>query len=139
MPFDRNSPIQQAAAVPYRRRNAEPEFCLITSIRKGRWGVPKGIIDPGETAVQTALKEALEEAGLHGHIEGKPLGKYEYYKWDSILVVTVLLMQVTGEDEDWEEADLRSRCWCRADEARRRLRHHEVRRLLDAALERIGA
>ena len=137
MSFDCNSPILQAAAVPYRRTGPRPEFCLITSISRGRWGFPKGIIDPGETAVETALKEAEEEAGLHGCIEGEPLGQYEYYKWDSVLVVTTLLMRVAGDDVDWEEAHLRRRCWCQADEARAKIRNDEIRRLLDTALERI--
>jgi len=137
MSFDRNSPILQAAAVPYRRTGPRLEFCLITSISKGHWGFPKGIIDPGETAVETALKEAEEEAGLHGCIEGEPLGQYEYHKWDSVLIVTTLLMRVAGEDDDWEEAHLRRRCWCQADEARAKIRNDEIRRLLDTALERI--
>ena len=128
----------QAAAVPYRCRDGQPEFCLITSVRKGHWGFPKGIIDPGETPVQTALKEAEEEAGLHGRIEGDPLGKYEYYKWGTVLVVTVYLMQVTMTDADWQEASLRDRVWCRADEARAAISRQEFRELLEAALERIA-
>ena len=58
-----------------RCRNGQYEFCLITSLRKGRWGFPKGITDPGETHVETALKEADEEAGLRGRIVGDSLGE----------------------------------------------------------------
>jgi len=123
--------------VPYRFRGTQPEFCLITSINKGRWGFPKGIIDPGETTIQTALKEAKEEAGLNGFIEGKPLGQYEYYKWSTTLVVVAFLMRVTAVDDDWEEAELRSRCWCAAGEARQKIGRQELRGLLDAALKRI--
>ena len=46
------SPLLQAAALPFRFRNGQLELCLITSISKGRWGIPKGIIDPGETPEQ---------------------------------------------------------------------------------------
>ena len=88
--------------MPYRRQNGECEFCLITSSSGRRWGFPKGIIDPGESAVETALKEALEEAGLQGHIEGDPLGRYEYAKWGTTLEVTGLLMRVTAAEDDWE-------------------------------------
>ena len=133
-----SNPILQASAVPYRYRDGEPEFCLITSFRGGRWGFPKGIIDPGETPVETALKEAEEEAGLHGRIEGAPLGEYEYSKWGTELVVTVYLMRVTAADDDWEEAQVRKRRWCGADEARAAIGRGEIGRMLDAARERIA-
>ena len=136
-PADR-SPLSQAAAIPYRFREGEPEFCLITSIRKGTWGVPKGIIDPGETAAETALKEAEEEGGLHGRIVGEPLGHYQYYKWNTTLQVTVYLMEVTAADDDWEEADLRTRVWRRANEARAAIQRRELQELLDVAIDRIA-
>ena len=132
-----NTALMQAGTVPYRIRNGYPEFCLITSIRKGTWGFPKGIIDPGETAEETALKEAEEEAGLHGQIVGEPLGQYEYRKWGTVLVVTVYLMQVTAVDDEWEEGDVRERRWCRAEQARAAIRRGELRELLDAALAQI--
>lgn len=133
----RKRPILQAAAVPYRIRNGEPEFCLITSIRNGNWVFPKGVIDPGETPSHTALKEAHEEAGLHGQIEGEPLGQYRYHKWGTSLDVTVHLMRVTETDAHWKEAALRDRIWCHADEARRLLHRHELRLLLGEAVRRI--
>src|SRR5262245_1798891 len=80
-------PIAQACAIPYRLVEGRLEFCLITSISKGHWGFPKGIIDPGETPMETALKEAHEEAGLSGRIVGPLLGSYSYEKWDTTLHV----------------------------------------------------
>ena len=130
-------PIAQAAAVPYRLAEGVPEFCLITSVRKGRWGFPKGMIDPGDTPKQTALKEAEEEAGLLGQIEGKSIGEYEYRKWGSDLLVTAYLMQVAEAAEDWEEADFRERRWCSAEKARKLLDREPLLALLDAALERL--
>jgi 8-oxo-dGTP pyrophosphatase MutT (NUDIX family) len=132
-----NSPILQAGVVPYRTDPSGVQFCLITSIRKGNWGFPKGIIDPGETAQQTALKEAAEEAGLHGNIEGEPLGEYEYAKWGTTLVVSVYLMRVTAVDDEWEEASVRQRKWCDTDTARDRIRREELLSLLEAAVGRI--
>lgn len=130
-------PIFQAAAIPYRVRKGEPQFCLITSVRNRRWGFPKGVVDPGETPLQTALKEAYEEAGLHGQIEGEPLGKYRYHKWGTSLDVTVHLMRVTQADAQWDEAHLRDRIWCRADEARRKIHRDELRLLLGEAVRRL--
>jgi len=53
--------IAQACVIPFRRDGDEIVFCLITSLKKKRWIFPKGIIDPGETPEETALKEALEK------------------------------------------------------------------------------
>ena len=34
----------------------------------GTWALPKGNIDPGERPEETAVREALEETGVHGHL-----------------------------------------------------------------------
>ena len=99
----------QASAIPFRRRDGDLEFCLITSMSKRQWCFPKGIIDPGETPAETALKEAAEEAGLRGCIVGDALGEYEYGKWGRVLRVVVLLMEVHHADDDWPEAEHRQR------------------------------
>jgi 8-oxo-dGTP pyrophosphatase MutT (NUDIX family) len=130
--------MHQACAVPYRAHASSLEFCLITSLSKGRWGFPKGMIDPGETFRETALKEAQEEAGLLGEIVGEPLGQYEYAKWGATLSVTVVLMSVTEVQDQWLEAALRRRAWCSVDEARERIANLDQRRLLDAAIQRLG-
>ena len=109
--------FDQASAVPYRFRGGEIEFCLITSSSKRRWCFPKGIIDPGETPAETALKEAEEEAGLHGEICGQPLGDYEYNKWGRSLSVVVMLMKVHEAADEWEESRLRDRRWVGLEEA----------------------
>lgn len=138
MPGTSDSPLLQASAVPYRIRDGVCEFCLITSIKRGKWGFPKGIIDPGETPEITALKEAHEEAGIRGRIEGAPLGSYRYAKWGTTLHVTTLLMRVSKVDEHWPEDDCRRRCWCEADEASRRIDRPEVRETLEAAVRRLA-
>ena len=111
--------IAQACVIPFRRHGDDTTFCLITSLKKKRWIFPKGIIDPGETLEESALKEALEEAGLHGQIVGEPLGTYNDAKWGTKLHVAVVLMEVTVRDEQWPEADVRRRCWVAAEEAPR--------------------
>ncbi|MBN1854322.1 MAG: NUDIX hydrolase [Pirellulales bacterium] len=131
-----HNPIEQACAIPMRCRSGQTEVCLITSISHGHWGFPKGIIDPGETAAETAYKEADEEAGLKGSILGEPLGKYQYSKWDTTLSVTVYLMAVTHTAPAWDEADLRERRWATPQEALDLLYRAEHREFLLKALKR---
>lgn len=131
------SKILQASAIPFRWRDGQLEFCLITTVRKGRWSFPKGIIDPGETHVDTALKEAYEEAGLQGRIVGEPLGQYHHSKWKSTLEVTVSLMEVTHIEATWQESHQRERRWGTHEEATTLLHRTELVELLQVAVERL--
>jgi phosphohistidine phosphatase len=108
--------ILQASAIPFRLRDGVWELCLITSTRSGAWGFPKGVIDSGETAEETALKEAHEEAGLSGTIVSRSLGRYRYDKWGAELDVDVFLMAVETCDKEWHEMDLRQRRWVALDD-----------------------
>ena len=131
--------ILQASAIPFRRSDLGFELCLITSTRSGAWGFPKGVIDPGETPEETALKEAHEEAGLGGAIVSSSLGRYRYEKWNTLLEVDVFLMQVETCAVEWSEMHLRQRRWIAIDD----IGSFDVKRpppkLLQAALRRIAA
>lgn len=131
------SPILQACAVPYRAGEGAVEFCLVTSIGKGRWGFPKGIIEAGDTELETAAKEAWEEAGLVGDLVGEALGQYWYEKWDTRLLVTCFLMQVREAHDEWEESRLRRRRFTSLEQARQLLANADQRRMLDVASSRL--
>lgn len=130
--------IFQASAIPYRRRNGQLEFCLITSMSGKRWGFPKGIVDPGNSPTETALLEAAEEAGLEGRIIGEPLGTYEYQKWSSELVVAVFVMEVSQANDAWQEADLRERVWLTAEQAIDRLDRPALKTMLRRAIAQLN-
>ena len=130
--------IEQACAVPYRAYVERIEFCLITS-SAGRWKFPKGYIEPGETFVEAALKEALEEAGLHGRVVGDPIGYYEIEKKGRPRTVIALLMEVFQCDEDWKEAKARQRQWATPEEAHDLVSEPELFELLRVAQARVSA
>jgi 8-oxo-dGTP pyrophosphatase MutT (NUDIX family) len=48
-----------------------------TGRAEGVWALPKGLIDPGETAAAAAVREVAEETGLTGRLEQK-LGDVRY-------------------------------------------------------------
>lgn len=133
-----DGPLLQAAAIPYRRREARIEFCVVTTASGRRWGFPKGIIDPGETDRETALKESHEEAGLSGQLAAEPLGTFEYSKWNRSLTCTAFLMQVDEAADEWDEQSMRQRQWCTRDQlAQLEMRDYWLP-LVDTALERLA-
>lgn len=52
-------------AVVYRDIKGEIRYLLIKNKRSAHWGFPKGHIEPGETKIETAKREVLEETGIH--------------------------------------------------------------------------
>jgi 8-oxo-dGTP pyrophosphatase MutT (NUDIX family) len=129
---------QQAAAIPVRRSGKSVQVCLIRRKGSRTWGIPKGMVEAGDTHQETALNEAWEEAGLEGRLVGDSLGTYQYDKWDDVLEVKVFLMEVVEEHDEWQEAHLRERRWTSFGEAAVMLDGHPARPLLDIARERVA-
>ena len=130
---------QQAGVIPFQRREKETVFCLITTSSGHQWTVPKGIIERGDSARETALKEAVEEAGLHGAIVGDAIGSFEQTKWGQTFLVAIYLMEVATENATWEEQGFRQRRWCDADTALALLAHRPIAAILRLAIEQLSA
>ena len=126
---------QQAAAIAVRRNGETLEVCLIRKRKSKTWGIPKGLVDPGDTHEETALNEAWEEAGLRGRLVGDAVGTYEYEKWGTTLTVAVYIMEVLEQHDEWQEAGFRERTWASFGEAASLLMEHPVRPLLDRLCE----
>ena len=100
---------KQYAALPIRFTGEDKvQVLLLTSRGTGRWIIPKGWpmrkLFPGAAAA----REAYEEAGLEGTIEGaSPIGHYHYDKQlgsDVARVkVSVFLMRVLRQLAEWPE------------------------------------
>lgn len=106
----------QSAVVPIRRSDQGLEVLLVSSRKRKRWIVPKGVIEPGTEAGESAAREALEEAGIEGRVVRPALGRYAYDKWGGRCEVEVFVLEVDTVHEAWLE-DFRDRVWLSVEEA----------------------
>ena len=141
----------QVAAVCYRRRESALEFLLVNTNGGNKWTFPKGAPEPSLSHSQAAEQEALEEAGVRGHIEPRHFHLYIHSKgvfWKSPgvreFVVKAFLMEVEHLEESHEP--MRNPTWFSPEDARKILAKgrevkyaREMQAVIDRALEQLNA
>lgn len=121
---------KQSAVVPYRKNGGQYEVLLITSRKKQKWIIPKGIIELGISPEESASKEAMEEAGVVGLVFDELIGEYKYDKWGGTCRVKVFPFLVKRELEKWPEDDIRRRKWFSIDVAIGKIKNKDLAEIL---------
>jgi len=122
--------FNQSGVIPFRYEDGALRILLITSRRKKHWLVPKGIIEPHLSPIESAAQEAMEEAGVRGRIPSRPIGEYDYNKWGGTCHVEVYLLEVVEELLEWPESFFRERRWMSVEEAAALVDQEGLRRLI---------
>ena len=103
--------IQQVGALPYLIKNGRPRFILITpKLVSDIWIAPKGHIETDLGLQGSAEAEALEEAGVIGRADARPIGSYTYRKFNNTYEVSVYPLKVIEVLDTWDEDHVRERC-----------------------------
>jgi len=111
--------------------------------RRGRmiWSLPKGHIEQGETAEQTAIREVAEETGIHGHVLAQ-LGSIDYWfvTEDRRVHKTVhhYLLRFSGGELCDEDIEVTEVAWVPVTELPKRLAYADERKLAKVAHELIA-
>jgi len=131
-----------AGGIVYRRsKQGEVEILLIQD-SKGRWTIPKGHIEEGETARQTAEREIREETGLQEMKIQDWLGKinFRYRRANSLVLMTTEIFLVRAEGNDSAvkpEKWMTSLGWLPANEALDKIEYEDIGKLILLGLKKI--
>lgn len=115
---------------------------LLIQDSKGRWTIPKGHIEPGENAKQTAIREIGEEAGLF-HIQVLTwLGKihFQYRRVDKLVLMTTQIYLVRALDDaeiPTKEQWMRGIKWFRFNDALNAIEYEDIEKLMLIAKNKI--
>ncbi len=133
-----------AGGVIWRRskNNSNKIEILLIQDAKERWTIPKGHIEEGETAKQTAEREINEETGLKQMKMQDYLGriKFQYRRQQSLVLMTTDIFLVAAEGdtnaikpEEW----MKGIRWFDAMEAVDKIEYEDISKLMLIALKKI--
>lgn len=115
---------------------------LLIQDAKNRWTIPKGHIEPGETAVVTAKREIGEEAGLTDVEMHGWLGKihFRYRRVDKLVLMTtqIYLVKAVGDtDAIKKEEWMNGIKWFKFRDALEEIEYEDIAKLILKAKTRI--
>ena len=151
VPTGRTGRVQRefsAGGVLVRTIRGRPMLAAIRPSGKERvWALPKGHIDAGESAAETAMREVREETGVEGRLIEK-LGDIRYVytaSWKGgeriFKVVSFFLLRAgrgrIGEIDEAMRVEVAEARWLPLDEAPRLLSYDGERKMAAKALDRL--
>ena len=131
-----------AGGIVFRRDKKGQVEILLIQDAKDRWTIPKGHIEEGETAQQTAKREIGEEAGLHDVDMLGWLGKihFRYRRIDKLVLMTtqIYLVRAKGDtDAIQKEEWMNGIKWFKFHDALDAIEYEDIGKLMLLASKRI--
>jgi ADP-ribose pyrophosphatase YjhB (NUDIX family) len=133
-----------AGGIVYRKSAKRPgrvEILLLQDA-KGRWTIPKGHFEEGESPRQVAEREIREETGLAEMKVGPWLGKinFRYRRGNSLVLMTteIYLVEALGKSSDIKpEKWMNAVAWLSETEALDKIEYEDIGKLILLALKKI--
>lgn len=131
-----------AGGIIFRRTAKKEVEILLIQDAKDRWTIPKGHIEEGETAKDTAEREIKEETGLKVMTVLNWLGKihFRYRRLNSLVLMTteIFLVRAEGNTDDLKPEDwMNGIKWFPAPEALDKIEYDDIGKLILLAMKKI--
>jgi len=131
-----------AGGVVFRRDDKGGIEILLIQDAKDRWTIPKGHIEEGETAQDTARREIGEEAGLMSVDMLGWLGKihFRYRRIDKLVLMTtqIYLVRAKGDTNDIKKEEwMNGIKWFKFHDALDAIEYEDISKLMLLAMKRI--
>lgn len=130
-----------AGGIVYRKKGKDVEILLIQDA-KDRWTIPKGHIEEGEAAKDTAAREIQEETGLEKLRVLNWLGKinFRYRRQQSLVLMTtdIFLVEALGDTDKLKPEDwMNGIKWFSAQESLAKIEYEDIEKIILLGLNRI--
>jgi len=131
-----------AGGIVYRVNEKREIEILLIQDSKDRWTIPKGHIEPGETAKQAAEREIKEETGLSKVTVLSWLGKinFRYRRAQSLVLMSTQIYLVRAEGDTnrhKKEKWMNDIAWFPLPEALDKIEYEDIGKLILLAIKKI--
>ena len=127
---------RSCGAVVFRKINEDYRYLLIRNRRSSNWSFPKGHVEAGESQEDTAMREVLEETGLHINIIPGFISKSQYSIQNRIQKTVQLYVATTNDTQTRIQAEeIEDYIWLTYENALRSLKFENDKTILTDARE----
>ena len=122
---------RSCGAVVFRKINEDYRYLLIRNRRSSNWSFPKGHVEAGESQEDTAMREVLEETGLHINIIPGFISKSQYSIQNKIQKTVQLYVATTNDTQTRIQAEeIEDYIWLTYENALRSLKFENDKTIL---------
>ena len=136
--FSKTESHISSGGLVFRNVSGHLEVVLISRLNGKVWCLPKGHVEKGENAEQTAVREVSEETGLQGEIVEK-LGDVQYWyydKWEKKRIfktVHFFLLKYLAGDVNNHDREVDEARWFAIDKARNLMSYSSEKDIFEKA------